>query len=104
MDPNVSADQLGTSVANSAPAAGLLTEGYEAVIETGIHNMHSVFWCCLQTFLFLGLFRVGAEVCDNSFLFLGLLCIRKILLFNTEMNILSLTSDGAESSPDVCLK
>ena len=40
MDPDIPADHLETSAANNAPAAGLVTEGCEAVLEMGIHNMH----------------------------------------------------------------
>lgn len=52
-----SADHLETSAASSAPAAGLVAEGYEAAGEAGIHNVHPVFagatntpfcsWACL---------------------------------------------------------
>lgn len=57
MDPNISAEHLETSVANSAPAAGLVTEGYAVVVATVAHNVHTVIsgaanrpfcsWACL---------------------------------------------------------
>lgn len=57
MDPNISADHLETSVAKSAPAAGLVTEGYAAVIATVVHSVHTLIsgaanrpfcsWACL---------------------------------------------------------
>lgn len=57
MDPNSSAGDLETSVANSAPAAGPVTKGCEVVNDKGIHKMHTVFsgavntpfclWACL---------------------------------------------------------
>lgn len=47
-DLNTWADQQEASIDSSAAAAGLVTEGYEDVIETGIHNANTVVFRSLQ--------------------------------------------------------